>query len=140
MVDILHEVVIKATPAQVYKAVTEQDGLASWWAKNDAGVPQVGANIKFLFNHGQYVIEMEVEKLEAPSQVHWKAKSGAPDWGGTKVTWDLQPDEQGTKLLFGHRNYASTAGSYASVNYTWGYYLISLKNYLETGKGTPDPN
>jgi hypothetical protein len=53
------------------------------------------------------------------------------------VTWDLTPVEEGTKLLFGHRDYAMTEGSFASVSYNWAWFLTSLKQYIETGTGTP---
>ena len=50
----------------------------------------------------------------------------------------MKPSEHGTKLRFGHHNYATTEGSFATVSYTWATYLTSLKNYLETGKGSPN--
>jgi uncharacterized protein YndB with AHSA1/START domain len=32
MADIWHEITIAATPDKVYKAITEEEGLTSWWA------------------------------------------------------------------------------------------------------------
>ena len=137
MPDILHEVTIKAAPDKIYQALTEQKGLASWWTVHTKAKPQVGNVNEFTFNNGAYVFKMEIDKLEPSKKVHWKALQGAPDWPGTRVTFDISDGEDGTKLLFGHRDYASTEGSFASVSYNWAWFLTSLKSYLEDGKGTP---
>ena len=63
--------------------------------------------------------------------------SGVPDWPGTRVTWDLTPVEGGTKLLFGHRDFASCEGSLPMTGFNWAWYIISLKKYAETGTGSP---
>ena len=83
-------------------------------------------------------MKMQITDLKPNSRVDWKVLQSGPDWEGTRITWDLTPDDKGTKILFGHRDWTITNGSYASVNYNWGYFLTSLKAYLETGKGTPD--
>jgi len=53
MPNILHRVRIKAPPDKVYKALTEERGLAGWWTKNTKASPTVGAINQFRFNeHG----------------------------------------------------------------------------------------
>lgn len=138
MPDILLEATIAAPPEKVYQALTEKDGLASWWTRSATAEPKVGSVSEFVFYEGQSVLKMEVTRLEANQKVYWKPVQGAPDWPGTRVTWDLTPADGGTKVLLGHRDYVSTDGSFASVSYNWAWYLISLKSYLETGKGTPN--
>lgn len=137
MPDILHEVTIKGSPDKIYKALTEQEGLAAWWTVHTDAKPKVGNVNEFRFNNGAYVFKMEIDSLEPNKKVHWNALQGAPDWGGTRVTFDISNGEEGTKLLFGHRDYASTEGSFASVSYNWAWFLTSLKSYIEEGKGTP---
>jgi uncharacterized protein YndB with AHSA1/START domain len=138
MADILHELTIAASPEQVYKAVTEQDGLASWWTQRSTAQPKVGTTAEFGFMGGQFTMKMKVTKLEPFKEVDWDVLQSGPDWAGTHITWDLTPVDSSTKVLFGHRDWTITDGSYASVNYNWGHLLTSLKSYLETGKGTPD--
>jgi hypothetical protein len=60
-----------------------------------------------------------------------------PDWVGTRITWALTHGENGTAVRFGHLGFASTGGSFARIGYNWAWYLNSLKDYLETGKGRP---
>lgn len=137
MPDILHEVTIKASPEKVYKALTEQSGLAAWWTRDVTAQPKVGTVSEFRFD---MTFKMKVDELDTGRKVYWTpVDGGPPDWAGTRITWDLNSVDGGTRVLFGHRDYASTEGSFANVSYNWAGYLISLKHYLETGKGAPYP-
>jgi uncharacterized protein YndB with AHSA1/START domain len=136
MPDILLEATINASPDKVYQALTDQEAIRSWWTQQANAVPKVGSVSEFRFYNGQVVMQMEVAKLEA-NKVVWKPLSGVPDWPGTSVTWDFTPVEQGTKLLFGHRDFASSEGSLPMTGFNWAWYIISLKKYLETGSGSP---
>jgi uncharacterized protein YndB with AHSA1/START domain len=140
MPDIVLEVTIAATPDKVYRAITEQEGLSRWWTPEAAARPEVGAVAAFAFTGGpagRFVIRMEITALEPKQKVTWAVKEGATDWADTHVTWDLMPVDDGTKVRFGHHDFASTQGSFASVAYNWAWYLASLKDYLETGTGRP---
>lgn len=41
------------------------------------------------------------------------------------------------RVFLAHRGFVSTEGNFASVNYNWGWYVSSLKFYLEKGQGMP---
>ncbi len=134
MPDILHEVTIAASPDKVYQAITEEQ--ARWWTSQAVAQPKVGSVGEFSFPSG-FVIKMEIANLEPGNKVDWIVKQGRPEWLGTHVTWDLTPVDNGTKVRFGHRNFASAEGSLAGASYTWAWYLTSLKDYVETGIGRP---
>jgi uncharacterized protein YndB with AHSA1/START domain len=139
MPNILHEVTIEAPADKVYKALTEQAGLAAWWTHHTKAEPRVGSIAEFGFYGGQAVFKMKIDTLEPGSTVNWSVQGGGPpDWANTRVTWDLSTEENGTKVLLGHRGFASEDGSFANTNYNWGWFLTSLKSYIETGKGTPN--
>ena len=140
MPDVLLEVPILATPDKVYEAITEQQGLAGWWTPDVVARAEAGSVAEFVFTGGpagRFVVKMEIAALEPGRTVYWNVKQGAPEWTGTRVTWDLTPVDGGTSVRFAHRDYASTEGSFASVGFNWAWFLISLKDYLETGKGWP---
>jgi uncharacterized protein YndB with AHSA1/START domain len=140
MSDILLEVVIEADPERVYRAITDQAGLAGWWTPEVVAEARVGAVADFTFTGGpagRFTIKMEVAALEPGHAVAWNVRQGAPDWAATRVTWDLSPADSGTRVRFGHRNFASAEGSLASAAYAWAWYLASLKDYVETGAGRP---
>ena len=137
MPDILHEVTIMGAPDKVNKALTDQSALRSWWTVEANAQPKAGTVSQFSFYGGQVNMKIKVDEI-APDHVYWSPQEGVPDWANTRITWDMTPGENGTtKLLFSHRNFANYDGSYALTNFNWGWYLISLKAYIESGTGKP---
>ena len=63
-----------------------------------------------------------------------------PAWQGSDIAFNLRADGNDTTLLFAHRGFPRTDEGFASATTRWGFYLISLKHYLEAGKGTPNPD
>ena len=138
MADMVLEVTIGASPEALFAALTEQQGLASWWTDTNTATPEVGSEADFIFEGGKMVFKMKIDELTPGERVVWSAvDSPVPGWTGTTVTWDLLPEEGGTKLLFGHRGWDSIDGPFPSINFSWAIYLQSLKDYLETGTGAP---
>jgi len=138
MVDILHRVPIKVPREAVYRAITEPDGLSSWWTSEVEAEAREGTISVFRFEAGQVQMRMRVKSLTPGRRVHWLVEEPSPpEWKGTEVTWDLSENGGGTSVLFGHRGWTSTEQSFASINYSWGCYLLSLVKYLEEGKGFP---
>ena len=137
MTDILHEVTIDASPAKVYEALTKQSGLQAWWTEHAKAKAQTGTVSEFSFYGGAAVFKLSVDTLEPGQKVYWGVQQGPPGWENTRITWDLAEADGKTKLLLGHRGWASTEGLYANTSYNWAWYMTSLKAYLETGQGTP---
>jgi uncharacterized protein YndB with AHSA1/START domain len=141
MADILLMVPIEAPLEVVYRAISEPEGLSKWWTTSVEGTGDIGETLIFRFEGGGVEMRMGVESLEAPKSIRWRVEEPPPpEWEGTEVTWDLEVKEGMTHLLFGHRNWQSTEGSFPSINYSWAYYLTSLKEYVEKGEGFPQRN
>jgi hypothetical protein len=70
--------------------------------------------------------------------VRWSVTNEA--WDGKEVEFALRPNGDDTVLAFAHRGFKQANDKYASANTRWGFYLLSLKRYMETGKGTPNPD
>lgn len=137
MPEILHEIPIAADAKKVYEALTDQAGLAAWWTPQVVATPALGSIAEFVFPG--IVLKMEVSALEPERRVEWKVEEAVPEWDNTVVAWDLKPARNGTTLLFGHRNFASSGGMFARYSISWAWHIMSLKDYLETGKGRPGP-
>ena len=144
MPDILIQVTIAAAPEKVYEAITQH--LNDWWDPDAISGAKVGSIVQphsdnAAVRGGGFATKLEVVTLEPARKIEWLTRQGVPDWSGTRVTWDVSPveniDPKGTQLLFGHRGFASAEGGYPRYTYSWAYYLVSLKAYLETGKGQP---
>lgn len=144
MPDIIHRIGIKASQAQVYKAVTTINGLANWWTEEVQGDEQPGGTIEFFFRSqtgellGQMV--MEVTELNPDKEVRWKCIEGPAEWIGTDITFELSQQDDQTILIFGHRNWREAVEFMAHCSMKWAVFLLSLREYVETGKGKPSPN
>jgi uncharacterized protein YndB with AHSA1/START domain len=158
--NICHRIIINAPAEQVYEAITTQDGLAGWWTSDIKVKPAVGNTARFSFGPS-YFKEMVITALMPGKQVKWNCVTGAGEWIGTDITFQLQSGDSdsllaahpemegqlqqqktlhnGTLLIFNHNNWKEATPMYAECNYTWGQFLKSLKLFCETGKGLPWP-
>ena len=137
MAGIKHFVVIKTTADKVYKAITEQEGLAGWWTKDTIAKPEVGFIDEFKFGD-RYHNKMKVAKLEKDKHVQWECVGGDKEWIGTHLKFELQEKNGNTELMFTHADWAGQTLFYANCNFHWGGYMKSLKDYCEKGKGFPN--
>ena len=140
MYDIFHLFNIKTNDSlKVYKALTEQEGLASWWTTATTATPEVGSVATFRFSP-EYHKEMKVTNLDEGKTVEWECIHGDDQWLGTTIKFELTQKENSTDVKFYHGNWKEQSELFGICNYHWGLYLKSLKTYIEDGKGNPtDP-
>ncbi|WP_152270330.1 SRPBCC family protein [Agriterribacter humi] len=135
MAEIRHNVVIKATPEKIYQAITTQEGLANWWAKQTTAKPDVGFVNTFTF--GTFRNEMKVILLNPNKKVEWKCINSIEEWMDTNISFDLEEKEGRTLLRFTHSGWRAVTDTFAGCTYDWGRFMTSLKSFCETGAGTP---
>ena len=135
MIDIKHKLVIKTLPDVVYNAVTTQQGLESWWAKETEAKPEVGFINVFTF--GTVRNEMQITALTKNKLAEWKVIVSIDEWVGTTLLFDLEEKDGKTVLRFAHAGWKAATDTYAECNYAWARFMTSLKSYCETGTGTP---
>lgn len=144
MVDIIHRIGIKSPVNEVYNALTSLEGLAHWWTEEVLGEGRIGGKIEFRFrtNSGELLggMVMEVQELNAPEYVRWRCVEGPPEWVGTDITFQLSEQDKQTIVLFGHRNWREAVESTYHCSMKWATFLLSLREYVETGKGKPSPH
>lgn len=135
--------VLAATPAVVYAALTTPTGLHGWWSEDCEVNMQIGGTL--LFRFGPNHKEMRVEQLEPGRRVQWRcvaahidALTKKDEWVGTQLVFDLSLAENGgTRLDFEHIGLIPAFECYNLCNGGWQHFLASLKQYAETGRGTP---
>lgn len=143
MPDIIHRIGIKSSAANVYKAISTINGLANWWTEDTEGEEQVGGKITFTFRtetgdiKGQMV--MEVQELNPEKNVRWRCVEGPEEWMGTDITFDLSQQDGQIIIIFSHRNWPEAIEFMAHCSTKWAVFLLSLREYVETGKGKPSP-
>ena len=139
MPDILHLLTIHASPERVYQALATAEGIRNWWTREAELDPKLGGTGEFRFYEGKGVTKVRVDALEPPVRLGWTviAANAPGGWAGTKITFDLAAKGSDTVLSFAHRGFKQADEGYALVTTGWAYYLVSLQQYLERGKGTP---
>jgi uncharacterized protein YndB with AHSA1/START domain len=111
---IQREILIPQPPAQVWRALTESATLAEWMFPNDFA-PRVGHHFTFHVPPNPKVgfeglaVRCEVLDCEPPGEnasgrlaFSWSA--GGPV-ENTRVTFRLEPDGEGTRILFEHSGF-----------------------------------
>jgi uncharacterized protein YndB with AHSA1/START domain len=137
MANIFHHFVVKSPVTKVYEAISQLDGLKSWWTVDTTGDPQKDGQIRFGFG-GEMYNKMRVTAAEKNKLISWKCIEGPEDWVGTNLSFTLSEDkDKNTIVKFQHNDWKEANDFYGSCNYHWGLFMKSLKSLCETGKGTP---
>jgi uncharacterized protein YndB with AHSA1/START domain len=144
MPDIIHRIGIHSSAEQVYNALSTIEGLSNWWTEETFGEEKVGGKIEFTFRtdtgdvKGKMV--MEVLELIPGKAVKWRCIDGPEEWMGTQISFDLSQQDNQVIIIFGHRNWKESIEFMAHCSTKWAVFLLSLREYVETGKGKPSPH
>ena len=105
---IRREILIPQPRELVWRAIADSAALAEWMFPNDF-VPRVGHRFTFQVppnpkvNFDGLVVRCEVLECEPPSRLAFSwAAGGLAD---TQVSFQLEPDGEGTRLLFEHSGF-----------------------------------
>lgn len=79
-------------------------------------------------------------ELVPGKRVKWQCVDGASQWIGTELTSDLKQEADSTVVLFAQRGWKEQVEFMHYCSTKWAAYLLSLKSFCETGKGTPYPD
>ena len=136
MPDIHHLLNIDAPASRIYQAVSTVEGIKGWWTVQCYGDFSLNGEVHFDFNE-EYRNTFLVKGMEDDKQIIFEGKECAPDWRNTLIDIRLEETEGKTVVRFSHLKYPEANDFYAGCNYSWGYFLKSLKEFAETGKGFP---
>ncbi len=139
MAEIYHRVGIAGPTKEVFNALTTNDGLSKWWTTDTTGAGEVGSIINFRFNGGGP--DFEVAELQPDELVRWKHSGEVPgEWMGTDISFELQDEGKQTIVCFKHANWKEPSDFMAHCSTKWAVFLLSLKDAIETGQGSPFSN
>ncbi len=139
MVDILHRIGITASPEDVYRALTTIDGLKGWWTESTMGDADPGGVIAFRFAPVPDGFDMLVMDAKPGELVLWEVVDGPEEWVGTEVRFELKQEDGFTIVLFSHTGWREPVEFMHHCSTKWATYLISLKEYVQSGVGEPSP-
>ena len=106
---IQREILIPQPPEQVWQALTDRAILAEWMYPNDFE-PRVGHHFTFQVppnaktDFDGLVVRCEVLECEPPSKLAFSWSAFGPVTN-TRVSYRLEPDGKGTRLMFEHSGF-----------------------------------
>jgi uncharacterized protein YndB with AHSA1/START domain len=109
---IRREIAIPQPRERVWRALTDSATLAEWMFPNDFE-PRVGHRFTFRVpgnpqaNFDGLVVRCEVLECEPPDRLVFSWSAGGPV-ENTKVSFRLEPDGEGTRILFEHSGFDVT--------------------------------
>lgn len=141
MADVLHLLEIHAPRERIYEAIATLEGVRNWFSRDADFEPGIGGSGEIRFANGQRVIRVETGELAPAERIVWKVLSAAmPAWADTRVEFRMDASDGGTMLHFAHRGFGEMDDFFAMSATAWANFLLSLKQYAETGEGTPHPD
>jgi uncharacterized protein YndB with AHSA1/START domain len=110
---IRRELSVPQSQEQVWRALTDSASLAEWMYPNDIQ-PRVGHRFTFRVPPNPKVgfdgmtVRCEVLECEPPSRLAFSWSAGG--LGDTRVSFRLEPDGEGTRVLFEHAGFDLSQG------------------------------
>ncbi len=121
---------LNCSPDTLFKFLTLQEKLMLWFAPQVIAVPVEGTVIAFAFEF-DLNFKMQITKLEENKFVEWECVDGYQEWLGSKVKFEIVPDENGAILNFLHSG-LNNDDKKEKTNESWREYLRKLKGECES--------
>ena len=138
--EIWHEIHIHSTPNEIYRALTEVDKLAGWWTTDTRGESAVGKKLEFWFN-GHLAAEMVVTEMKSDALVCWRITDRSiAEWTGTEISFEIFRRDKKAVLHLRHTKWHEDAAMFPECSMHWAILLLSLKEFVETGRGRSHPH
>ena len=139
MAKVRHRVGINGTLKNVFSALTTGAGLAAWWASSARTNAVVGGKADLAFD-GLTVLGFTYDDIQTPSRVRMRCTSGPEPWINSTLLFEIEQAENQVFVILTHQNDASSDEDFLYFSTKWTCYLLSLRDFIETGKGRPYPN
>jgi uncharacterized protein YndB with AHSA1/START domain len=137
MLEINHEMVIKASCVTVYQALTTGEGLRAWFTSQTKGSGEVGTNWELEFSD-QPSFSWHILASEPPHRVVWKCLKGPGNAPGTEVEFKFQPhSDNQSKLTISHRGWPKDDPKFERCVEIWRTLMNHLQRYCEAGVAEP---
>jgi hypothetical protein len=91
------------------------------------------------FKNETLTMKFRIEELTSNALVKWRVLEGPPEWIGSTIQFAHSANGEETVVLFSHLGWKEIVEYMHHCSTKWGYYMFSLKNLLESGRGTPHP-
>jgi len=125
---------VRASPAKVFRALTDPKWLTRWFLAEARIQPEAGTAYTFRWRGGHSHTEKVLEAVPGRRlTLSWSNRVGRVT-RRTRVTFALSRKGNGTLLRLRHTGYPTTRGwleTYGATESGWAYFLMNLKSVLE---------
>ncbi len=135
---------VDKSPADAFKAITNFRG---WWSEEIEGSTGL-LNETFFYHYKDiHLCKIKLTEMVPGSKLVYQVVENEfnfvkdkTEWVNTKLIFDISSENSKTKVKFSHQGLVPEYECYQVCNDAWtGYIQNSLKNFIETGKGNPNP-
>ncbi len=139
MYSIDHSIEISAPAAKILAALTTKEGIKAWFTEDcECNTDKREATFRFRKQTETMESTFHLDAADERAVVMTCiATRGNDDWRGTKLSYELTPAGAGTRVRLLHAGFPAKSEVYDNTVKGWAYFLGSLKQYVETGVGTP---
>ena len=136
MESIKHLFHINSTPENIFEAIINKDQLKKWYTNTVKGESKLNSIMTFKFGDVGYsvkVIEIIENKL-----IKWvcvDADEVFKEVVDHETVFSLEQLNDKTKIRFSQYGFLEQNDLYAGINYSWGKYLESLRQFVQIGTG-----
>jgi len=132
MFSINHIIRINANVSEVFEAISTNTAIAKWFTVTECDRWAIGSKVVWFDDTIMSIIQFEENRCVA---LHVTEGGG---WENTDIRFLLEPDANRTILRFDHSSWRAITDHFRDCSMSWAYFLESLKQFLETGLGTPE--
>lgn len=133
-----------ATTDHAFNAIQNFRG---WWNEGIDGNTDQLNEVFFYYYKDIHLCKMKLIEAVASKKLVYEVTENEfnfiadkTEWVGSKLIFEISPEGEKTKVKFTHEGLTPDDECYEVCNDAWnGYISNSLKNYIEIGKGNPNP-
>jgi hypothetical protein len=139
------QVTISSNSERIFNAITEN--IPKWWGKTDFPVRKLGNEFTTSFDRTYW--KFRISEFIPNSKIDWECIDARhihqgfngieKEWVGTVVEWNInQISDSESILSFRHNGLTPDLNCYEICTPAWDRFVtVSLKSFIETGKGMP---
>jgi hypothetical protein len=137
-------ILVQKTAGQAYEAIKNFRG---WWSEEIEGNTD-RLNETFFYHYKDiHLCKLKLIEMEKDRKLVYKVIDNEfnfvkdkTEWVNTQLVFDIIPEGEGAKITFTHQGLVPDYECYQVCNDAWtGYITKSLRDFIETGKGAPNP-
>ena len=134
MIPIKHLMHINAPKEQVFKALSEAEGLAQWYTTLVSGEFEMDKVVSFEFVNFT-AFKFKIVGYDPNTSIHFECVESEWENIGHVMKYDLDENDGKTRLRYAYEGFSEMDDAYANMNYSSAKYLESLRQYCQKGKG-----